>query len=95
MDTQIWYAIFSTICGGVNGAFSRLGEVGSMSIFTVKSVDALATASKLCRVLTFLQIRTLGMLRSRFEAIPKAFGKHLVPRHGSQSKRREREVKFC
>ncbi|GJN41149.1 hypothetical protein PR202_gn00486 [Eleusine coracana subsp. coracana] len=27
MDTQIWYAIFSTICGGVNGAFSRLGEV--------------------------------------------------------------------
>ncbi|RLN23905.1 callose synthase 7-like [Panicum miliaceum] len=26
MDTQIWYAIFSTICGGVNGAFSRLGE---------------------------------------------------------------------
>lgn len=62
MDTQIWYAIFSTICGGVNGAFSRLGE-----------------------------IRTLGMLRSRFEAIPKAFGKHLVPRHGSQSKRRERE----
>uniref|UniRef100_A0ACD5VR14 Uncharacterized protein n=1 Tax=Avena sativa TaxID=4498 RepID=A0ACD5VR14_AVESA len=62
MDTQIWYAIFSTICGGVNGAFSRLGE-----------------------------IRTLGMLRSRFEAIPTAFGKNLVPRHGSQSKRRERE----
>jgi callose synthase len=34
MDTQIWYAIFSTICGGVNGAFSRLGEVRSMSILT-------------------------------------------------------------
>ncbi len=30
MDTQIWYAIFSTICGGVNGAFSRLGEVGTL-----------------------------------------------------------------
>lgn len=27
MDTQIWYAIFSTICGGVSGAFDRLGEV--------------------------------------------------------------------
>lgn len=27
MDTQIWYAIFSTICGGVIGAFDRLGEV--------------------------------------------------------------------
>lgn len=62
MDTQIWYAIFSTICGGVNGAFSRLGE-----------------------------IRTLGMLRSRFEAIPIAFGKHLVPGHDSQPKRHEHE----
>uniref|UniRef100_A0A0A9AUH3 ATGSL07 (Glucan synthase-like 7) n=1 Tax=Arundo donax TaxID=35708 RepID=A0A0A9AUH3_ARUDO len=57
MDTQIWYAIFSTICGGVNGAFSHLGE-----------------------------IRTLGMLRSRFEAIPRQFGKILVPNHGSQLK---------
>lgn len=27
MDTQIWYAIFSTLCGGVIGAFDRLGEV--------------------------------------------------------------------
>ncbi|XP_044410314.1 putative callose synthase 6 isoform X3 [Triticum aestivum] len=58
MDTQIWYAIFSTICGGVNGAFSRLGK-----------------------------IQTLGMLRSRFNEISIAFGKHLVPTHGSQPKR--------
>ncbi|PKU65173.1 Putative callose synthase 6 [Dendrobium catenatum] len=28
MDTQIWYAIFSTIFGGINGAFSHLGEKG-------------------------------------------------------------------
>lgn len=27
MDTQIWYAIFSTIVGGIYGAFRRLGEV--------------------------------------------------------------------
>jgi len=27
MDTQIWYAIFSTIYGGFIGAFDRLGEV--------------------------------------------------------------------
>lgn len=27
MDTQIWYAICSTIYGGVLGAFDRLGEV--------------------------------------------------------------------
>lgn len=33
MDTQIWYAIYSTIFGGIIGAFSHLGEVSS--IFTV------------------------------------------------------------
>ena len=27
MDTQIWYAIYSTLCGGIIGAFDRLGEV--------------------------------------------------------------------
>ncbi|XP_021735292.1 callose synthase 7-like [Chenopodium quinoa] len=51
MDAQIWYAIFSTIVGGILGAFSHLGE-----------------------------IRTLGMLRSRFESVPIAFRKRLVPR---------------
>ncbi|KAF8411696.1 hypothetical protein HHK36_004254 [Tetracentron sinense] len=50
MDTQIWYAIFSTLYGGVSGAFGRLGE-----------------------------IRTLGMLRSRFQSLPGAFNTHLVP----------------
>ncbi|XXG90537.1 hypothetical protein AAC387_Pa12g2278 [Persea americana] len=50
MDTQIWYAIFSTIIGGIIGAFSHLGE-----------------------------IRTLGMLRSRFDSVPIAFCEHLVP----------------
>ncbi|CAK9146928.1 unnamed protein product [Ilex paraguariensis] len=50
MDTQIWYAIYSTLCGGVIGAFDRLGE-----------------------------IRTLGMLRSRFQSLPGAFNTYLVP----------------
>ncbi|XP_043687669.1 callose synthase 7-like [Telopea speciosissima] len=50
MDAQIWYAIFSTIFGGIHGAFSHLGE-----------------------------IRTLGMLRSRFNSVPGAFTKRLVP----------------
>eukprot|EP01018_Ginkgo_biloba_P029298 Gb_06219 [translate_table: standard] len=50
MDTQIWYAIFSTIFGGIYGAFRHLGE-----------------------------IRTLGMLRSRFESLPGAFNARLVP----------------
>ncbi|CAN6701588.1 unnamed protein product [Malus baccata var. baccata] len=50
MDAQIWYAIFSTIFGGIHGAFSHLGE-----------------------------IRTLGMLRSRFESVPSAFSDRLMP----------------
>ncbi|KAJ4977556.1 hypothetical protein NE237_008336 [Protea cynaroides] len=50
MDTQIWYAIFSTLYGGVYGAFDRLGE-----------------------------IRTLGMLRSRFQSLPGSFNTCLVP----------------
>ncbi|TVU27587.1 hypothetical protein EJB05_19078 [Eragrostis curvula] len=50
MDTQIWYAIFSTLIGGIYGACRRLGE-----------------------------IRTLGMLRSRFESLPKAFNEYLIP----------------
>ncbi|XP_050944379.1 callose synthase 1 isoform X4 [Cucumis melo] len=50
MDVQIWYAIFSTIFGGIYGAFRRLGE-----------------------------IRTLGMLRSRFLSLPGAFNACLIP----------------
>ncbi|XP_004289423.1 PREDICTED: callose synthase 5-like [Fragaria vesca subsp. vesca] len=50
MDTQIWYAIFQTLYGGIVGAFDRLGE-----------------------------IRTLGMLRSRFQSLPGAFNTYLVP----------------
>ncbi|XP_074325305.1 callose synthase 3-like isoform X1 [Apium graveolens] len=50
MDTQIWYAIFSTILGGMYGAFRRLGE-----------------------------IRSLVMLRSRFQSLPGAFNNCLIP----------------
>ncbi|KAL0371178.1 UNVERIFIED_CONTAM: Callose synthase 3 [Sesamum angustifolium] len=50
MDSQIWYAIFSTLFGGIYGAFRRLGE-----------------------------IRTLGMLRSRFQSLPGAFNACLIP----------------
>ncbi|KAI9074796.1 hypothetical protein K1719_043220 [Acacia pycnantha] len=57
MDTQIWYAIFSTLYGGVVGAFDRLGE-----------------------------IRTLGMLRSRFQSLPGAFNTCLVPTETKQRK---------
>ncbi|KAG0482011.1 hypothetical protein HPP92_010095 [Vanilla planifolia] len=57
MDTQIWYAIFSTLTGGVSGALGRLGE-----------------------------IRTLGMLRSRFNSLPGAFNACLVPSEKMQKR---------
>ncbi|KAK9991306.1 hypothetical protein SO802_026291 [Lithocarpus litseifolius] len=57
MDTQIWYSIFSTLYGGVLGAFDRLGE-----------------------------IRTLGMVRSRFQSLPGAFNTYLVPSDKSQKR---------
>ncbi|KAK4781006.1 hypothetical protein SAY87_017112 [Trapa incisa] len=57
MDSQIWYSIYSTLCGGIIGAFDHLGE-----------------------------IRTLGMLRSRFKALPGAFNTYLVPSDKSQKR---------
>lgn len=59
MDTQIWYAIFSTLFGGIYGAFRRLGE-----------------------------IRTLGMLRSRFESLPGAFNACLIPEETSEPRKK-------
>ncbi|TXG73155.1 hypothetical protein EZV62_001734 [Acer yangbiense] len=59
MDAQIWYAIFSTIFGGIYGAFRRLGE-----------------------------IRTLGMLRSRFQSLPGAFNASLIPEERSEPKKK-------
>uniref|UniRef100_A0A2N9IN91 1,3-beta-glucan synthase n=1 Tax=Fagus sylvatica TaxID=28930 RepID=A0A2N9IN91_FAGSY len=66
MDTQIWYAIFSTLYGGFLGAFDRLGE-----------------------------IRTLGMLRSRFQSLPGAFNTYLVPSDKSQKKRFSLSKRFA
>uniref|UniRef100_A0ACD5WG59 Uncharacterized protein n=2 Tax=Avena sativa TaxID=4498 RepID=A0ACD5WG59_AVESA len=60
MDMQIWYTIFSTLFGGIYGAFQRLGE-----------------------------IRTLGMLRSRFDSIPLAVHDCLVPSETSDARRKK------
>ncbi|XP_047947966.1 callose synthase 7-like [Salvia hispanica] len=62
MDTQIWYAIFATIIGGIYGAFSHLGE-----------------------------IRTLGMLRARFESVPSAFSRRLVPYSKDESRQHQQD----
>lgn len=47
MDVQIWYAIFSTLFGGIYGAFRRLGEVGGISFFAVASVPYATTSNAL------------------------------------------------
>ncbi|KMZ76284.1 Callose synthase, family GT48 [Zostera marina] len=67
MDSQIWYAIYSTLFGGIYGAFRRLGE-----------------------------IRTLGMLRSRFDSMPKIFNTRLVPVEKSKpAKKRLKSTLSC
>lgn len=33
MDTQIWYSVYSTLYGGIIGAFDRLGEVTLLKKF--------------------------------------------------------------
>ncbi|GLT26327.1 hypothetical protein SLA2020_014050 [Shorea laevis] len=66
MDAQILYAIFSTLFGGIQGAFCHLGE-----------------------------IRTLGMLRSRFKSVPKAFSRSLDPSSNQDdSEERKNIAKF-
>ncbi|KMT14382.1 hypothetical protein BVRB_4g071620 [Beta vulgaris subsp. vulgaris] len=65
MDTQIWYAIFSTLFGGIYGAFRRLGE-----------------------------IRTLGMLRSRFQSLPGAFNARLMPAEKTEHKKKGLKATF-
>ncbi|PKI61075.1 hypothetical protein CRG98_018520, partial [Punica granatum] len=65
MDAQIWYAIFSTLFGGIYGAFRRLGE-----------------------------IRTLGMLRSRFQSLPAAFNDRLIPDEKSEPKKKGLRATF-
>ncbi|KAJ8617503.1 hypothetical protein MRB53_013689 [Persea americana] len=66
MDTQIWYAVFSTLCGGISGAFNHLGE-----------------------------IRTLGMLRSRFQSLPGAFNAYLVPTETKRNRRFSLSKRFA
>ncbi|KAM3740912.1 hypothetical protein ACB098_08G135400 [Castanea mollissima] len=65
MDAQIWYAIFSTLFGGIYGAFRRLGE-----------------------------IRTLGMLRSRFQSLPAAFNASLIPEEKTEPKKKGLKATF-
>ena len=43
MDVQIWYAIFSTLFGGIYGAFRRLGEVSGTFLLPITCIHAATT----------------------------------------------------
>lgn len=36
MDTQIWYAIFSALCGGISGAVAGIGEIHTMEMLRLR-----------------------------------------------------------
>ncbi|KAK7333639.1 hypothetical protein VNO80_30416 [Phaseolus coccineus] len=65
MDTQIWYAIYATLFGGIIGAFSHLGE-----------------------------IRTLGMLWSRFQSFPVAFSQRFWTGRDRKTKQEESDETY-
>ncbi|KAG6787622.1 hypothetical protein POTOM_003665 [Populus tomentosa] len=82
MDSQIWYAIFSTFFGGIYGAFRRLGE-GSTLLLREYNDLVFFYALYLEEL-----IRTLGMLRSRFQSLPGAFNACLIPGDKSEPKKK-------
>lgn len=107
MDTQIWYAIFSTLFGGIYGAFRRLGEVNfvpsMVHLSSIPSGDTLFPFQQLYLSFPFLisfylisciQIRTLGMLRSRFQSLPGAFNACLVPKEQPEHKKKGLKATF-
>ncbi|XP_039040472.1 putative callose synthase 8 isoform X1 [Hibiscus syriacus] len=66
MDTQIWYSVYCTICGGLYGILHHLGE-----------------------------IRTLGMLRSRFHSLPSAFNRLIPPQLNKSRTKNFLQNIFC
>lgn len=72
MDTQIWYSVFCTIFGGVYGILHHLGEVKFNLSFYCRAMMVDSNYF-------IVQIRTLGMLRSRFNSLPVAFNSCLIP----------------
>ncbi|KAI4323334.1 hypothetical protein L6164_022949 [Bauhinia variegata] len=49
MDIQIWYAIYSTIVGGIYGAFRRLGEIRNLELLRSR-FDSLPGAFNACLI---------------------------------------------
>ncbi|XP_047056174.1 callose synthase 7-like [Lolium rigidum] len=51
MDAQIWYAIFSTVFGGVSGALSHVGEIRTLGMLRVR-FKSMPDAFRKCHVAT-------------------------------------------
>lgn len=69
MDTQIWYAIFSTIFGGIHGAFSHLGEVRNyyfVFFIKYKFQQSCCPLQCLCSLLNIFSIRFCVKIRNLY-----------------------------
>ncbi|KAL6546480.1 Callose synthase 3 [Orobanche minor] len=60
MDTQIWYAIFSTIFGGIYGAFHGLGEIRTLGMLR-SHFESLPGAFNACLILVGKDERPKGL----------------------------------
>lgn len=76
MDAQIWYAIFSTLFGGIHGAFSHLGEVsGRWHIYVGLALSICFpfyilsfTFTNICfKIRLSLDLRIIHLLSFRYE----------------------------
>ena len=86
MDTQIWYSVFCTIFGGMCGIIHHLGEVRLGTLNMGTHFRCLYHTRFLPPIL--IQIRTMGMVRSRFCTLPEAFNMSLVPPAMPKEKKR-------
>ena len=80
MDTQIWYSVFCTIFGGMCGIIHHLGEV-RLGTLNMKTHFQMSITYQILTSYSpiLIQIRTMGMVRSRFCTLPEAFNMSLVP----------------
>ncbi|KAL6621225.1 hypothetical protein ACP70R_033657 [Stipagrostis hirtigluma subsp. patula] len=66
MDTQIWYAIFSTVFGGVSGALSHVGEIRTLGMLRARFKSMPEEAFGKCSVATHREQQRAHEKRSFF-----------------------------
>lgn len=70
---------------GISNAFCCFMQFPSVANFLTSSDEFLDSF-----VNSFIQIRTLGMLRSRFQSLPGAFNETLVPKDEKEGKKKRK-----